>query len=282
MEQVHDTQFEKGYNMAYYLEQYAPDILKRAMKGLHGEPKEFFEGLVQGQKEGQRAMKDMEQQLEKEKDKEDLERQRIEREREAAYNDKLRKTQEHQKIEAHIQREFDENPFEQVLLKARKAQKQEREDSERRDRLKKQLRARNSEMRIDAAKLKERQDADKKYLDEIKQKFELKPKDKTSAVTENKSQAKVEQTKTTPEAKPVTKSETKAEKKSEAKTEHAATDKTVTQSKSIDRTPEKATESQTKLSDKVETRMQELADIRNTTQTREQEKSEGRDTTKNR
>lgn len=238
---MHDTEFEKGYNMAYYLEQYAPDILKRAMKGLNGEPKEFFQGLELGQKDGRKAIREQDKKQQAEKDKQDLERQRIERDREATYKDKLQKIEENQKIETHIHREFDENPFEQVLLKARREQKQEREDSERRERLKKQTRAKYSEMRIDAAKLKERQDADKKYLDEIKQKFEVKPKNENNA-------------------------------------EKTITEKVVAQNK----TTGKSTESQTKISDKIETRMQEIADIRNTTESREQEKSEGRDTTKNR
>ncbi|MBL7799815.1 MAG: hypothetical protein JNL95_03740 [Chitinophagales bacterium] len=238
---MHDTEFEKGYNMAYYLEQYAPDILKRAMKGLNGEPKEFFQGLELGQKDGRKAIREQDKKQQAEKDKQDLERQRIDRDREATYKDKLQKMEENQKIEAHIHREFDENPFEQVLLKARREQKQEREDSERRERLKKQTRAKYSEMRIDAAKLKERQDADKKYLDEIKQKFEVKPKNENNA-------------------------------------EKTITEKVVAQNK----TTGKSTESQTKISDKIETRMQEIADIRNTTESREQEKSEGRDTTKNR
>lgn len=250
---MHDTEFEKGYNMAYYLEQYAPDILKRAMKGLNGEPKEFFQGLELGQKDGRKAIREQDKKQQTEKDKQDLERQRIDRDREATYKDKLQKMEENQKIEAHIHREFDENPFEQVLLKARREQKQQREDSERRERLKKQTRAKYSEMRIDAAKLKERQDADKKYLDEIKQKFEVKPKDENAAK------------KTAPE---------------KVTTAHKTIEQTA--EKANESPNEKATENQIKISDKVETRMQEIADIRNTTQTREQEKSEGRDATKNR
>lgn len=81
---------ERGFNIAYYLEFYAPNILERAMDGLHGEPRAFFDGLTQGQIQGQKELNaQKEKDVANDKEKEDKNNRTDEREREAAYKEKL-------------------------------------------------------------------------------------------------------------------------------------------------------------------------------------------------
>lgn len=127
MKKETDSMFDKGFNIAYHLELHSPKILERAMIALNGDPKEFFEGMRAGQIQSRKEIEQQnEKDLMKDQEKTDREHRTIERDREAKYleKEKLKKetkererVEKSEKISQQIKKEFDNDPFEQKLLK---------------------------------------------------------------------------------------------------------------------------------------------------------------------
>lgn len=103
MEKNKNDMFERGYNLAFYLSEYAPQILARAMRGLKGEPKEFFEGLREGKAHSERLRGADERKQKEKDDKEYWKDYRNEKDKEARYQEKLKEDARKRKEEAEIE-----------------------------------------------------------------------------------------------------------------------------------------------------------------------------------
>jgi hypothetical protein len=121
-----DGMYERGFNIGYYIQMQAPHIIERAMSGISGEPKEFFEGIREGQAESKREINKREEKADKKKkvqeDKEYYAHMTQEREKEEAYQDNLKRDAEEKEkrnaqIEQQIKQEFEQDPVEQARLK---------------------------------------------------------------------------------------------------------------------------------------------------------------------
>jgi hypothetical protein len=91
MKDKRNDMYEKGFNTGFYLDFYAPNILAQVLKGLNGSKDEFFSGMRDGQAQNRLEMaQQKEKDIKADKEKEDMHRRTDEREREAAYRDKIK------------------------------------------------------------------------------------------------------------------------------------------------------------------------------------------------
>jgi hypothetical protein len=121
-----DSMYVRGFNIGYIMQMQSAHIIERAMRGISGEPKEFFEGIRDGQAECRKEIDERDRKANKEKkaqeDKEYYAHMTQEREKEEAYQDKLKreaeeKEKENEQIEQQIKKEFEQDPVEQARLK---------------------------------------------------------------------------------------------------------------------------------------------------------------------
>ncbi|MBS1595558.1 MAG: hypothetical protein JST90_14675 [Bacteroidetes bacterium] len=119
--------YERGFNMGYYLEAYAPHILSRAMDGLSHMPPDFLLGLKHGQVQG-RTNKKLETTVEREAaakrkaaDDREYYRQRAEeRRREVEYKQQLRRDEQKKRrrndeIDSELVKDFKTDPYERRM-----------------------------------------------------------------------------------------------------------------------------------------------------------------------